>query len=74
MQEPIKKIQAHIENTGTYQHTFQQLLHPSPIPSPNSNPSIPTLFSTNIHILDPPELNHHQPLYHPLIHHIKYPT
>ncbi|MFJ1136188.1 nitric oxide synthase oxygenase, partial [Bacillus thuringiensis] len=72
--ERIKEIQIEIEKTGTYEHTFEELVHGSRMAWRNSNRCIGRLFWSKMHILDAREVNDEEGVYNALIHHIKYAT
>ena len=74
IEERMKEIQAEIEKTGTYEHTFEELVHGSRMAWRNSNRCIGRLFWSKMHILDAREVNDEEGVYHALIHHIKYAT
>lgn len=74
IEERMKEIQAEIENTGTYEHTFEELVHGSRMAWRNSNRCIGRLFWSKMHILDAREVNDEEGVYNALIHHIKYAT
>ncbi|MGG0300212.1 nitric oxide synthase oxygenase [Bacillus albus] len=70
----MKEIQFEIEKTGTYEHTFEELVHGSRMAWRNSNRCIGRLFWSKMHILDAREVNDEEGVYNALIHHIKYAT
>lgn len=74
IEERMKEIQAEVENTGTYEHTFEELVHGSRMAWRNSNRCIGRLFWSKMHILDAREVNDEEGVYNALIHHIKYAT
>ncbi|MGF9767795.1 nitric oxide synthase oxygenase [Bacillus albus] len=74
IEERMKEIQVEIENTGTYEHTFEELVHGSRMAWRNSNRCIGRLFWSKMHILDAREVNDEEGVYNALIHHIKYAT
>ncbi|MBP3971183.1 nitric oxide synthase oxygenase [Bacillus sp. WL1] len=74
IEERMKEIQVEIEKTGTYEHTFEELVHGSRMAWRNSNRCIGRLFWSKMHILDAREVNDEEGVYHALIHHIKYAT
>ncbi|MFB5584163.1 nitric oxide synthase [Bacillus albus] len=74
MEERMKEIQVEIEKTGTYEHTFEELVHGSRMAWRNSNRCIGRLFWSKMHILDAREVNDEEGVYNALIHHIKYAT
>ncbi|QIW21041.1 nitric oxide synthase oxygenase [Bacillus thuringiensis] len=74
IEERIKEIQVEIEKTGTYEHTFEELVHGSRMAWRNSNRCIGRLFWSKMHILDAREVNDEEGVYNALIHHIKYAT
>lgn len=74
IEERIKEIQIEIEKTGTYEHTFEELVHGSRMAWRNSNRCIGRLFWSKMHILDAREVNDEEGVYNALIHHIKYAT
>lgn len=74
IEERIKEVQIEIEKTGTYEHTFEELVHGSRMAWRNSNRCIGRLFWSKMHILDAREVNDEEGVYNALIHHIKYAT
>ncbi|MGH0423681.1 MULTISPECIES: nitric oxide synthase oxygenase [Bacillus] len=74
IEERVKEIQVEIEKTGTYEHTFEELVHGSRMAWRNSNRCIGRLFWSKMHILDAREVNDEEGVYSALIHHIKYAT
>ena len=70
----MKEILIEIEKTGTYEHTFEELVHGSRMAWRNSNRCIGRLFWSKMHILDAREVNDEEGVYNALIHHIKYAT
>ncbi|WP_270606096.1 nitric oxide synthase oxygenase [Bacillus mobilis] len=74
IEERVKEIQVEIEKTGTYEHTFEELVHGSRMAWRNSNRCIGRLFWSKMHILDAREVNDENGVYNALIHHIKYAT
>ena len=70
----MKEISIEIEKTGTYEHTFEELVHGSRMAWRNSNRCIGRLFWSKMHILDAREVNDEEGVYNALIHHIKYAT
>ncbi|PGK44717.1 nitric oxide synthase [Bacillus anthracis] len=74
IEERVKEIQVEIEKTGTYEHTFEELVHGSRMAWRNSNRCIGRLFWSKMHILDAREVNDEEGVYNALIHHIKYAT
>jgi len=74
IEERMKEIQIEIEKTGTYEHTFEELVHGSRMAWRNSNRCIGRLFWSKMHILDAREVNDEEGVYNALIHHIKYAT
>ncbi|WP_166704393.1 nitric oxide synthase oxygenase [Bacillus albus] len=74
IEERMKEIQVEIEKTGTYEHTFEELVHGSRMAWRNSNRCIGRLFWSKMHILDAREVNDEEGVYNALIHHIKYAT
>ncbi|MBZ4226438.1 nitric oxide synthase oxygenase [Bacillus wiedmannii] len=74
IEERVKEIQVEIEKTGTYEHTFEELVHGSRMAWRNSNRCIGRLFWSKMHILDAREVNDEKGVYNALIHHIKYAT
>ncbi|HFJ9441059.1 nitric oxide synthase oxygenase [Bacillus cereus] len=74
IEERMKEIQVEIEKTGTYEHTFEEIVHGSRMAWRNSNRCIGRLFWSKMHILDAREVNDEEGVYNALIHHIKYAT
>lgn len=74
IEERVKEIQVEIEKTGTYEHTFEELVHGSRMAWRNSNRCIGRLFWSKMHILDAREVNDEEGVYNALIHHVKYAT
>ncbi|MFB6731778.1 nitric oxide synthase oxygenase [Bacillus mobilis] len=74
IEERVKEIRVEIEKTGTYEHTFEELVHGSRMAWRNSNRCIGRLFWSKMHILDAREVNDEEGVYNALIHHIKYAT
>ncbi|MGN4426600.1 nitric oxide synthase oxygenase [Bacillus cereus group sp. MYBK30-1] len=74
IEERMKEILIEIEKTGTYEHTFEELVHGSRMAWRNSNRCIGRLFWNKMHILDAREVNDEEGVYNALIHHIKYAT
>ncbi|UYX52126.1 nitric oxide synthase oxygenase [Bacillus thuringiensis] len=74
IEERIGEILIEIEKTGTYEHTFEELVHGSRMAWRNSNRCIGRLFWSKMHILDAREVNDEEGVYNALIHHIKYAT
>ncbi|WP_341518731.1 nitric oxide synthase oxygenase [Bacillus paramobilis] len=74
IEERVKEIQVEIEKTGTYEHTFEELVHGSRMAWRNSNRCIGRLFWSKMHILDAREVNDEEGVYNALMHHIKYAT
>ncbi|PGM60420.1 nitric oxide synthase [Bacillus cereus] len=74
IEERMEEILIEIEKTGTYEHTFEELVHGSRMAWRNSNRCIGRLFWNKMHILDAREVNDEEGVYNALIHHIKYAT
>ncbi|HDX9639368.1 TPA: nitric oxide synthase oxygenase [Bacillus mobilis] len=74
IEERVKEIRVEIEKTGTYEHTFEELVHGSRMAWRNSNRCIGRLFWSKMHILDAREVSDEEGVYNALIHHIKYAT
>ncbi|MBE7105358.1 nitric oxide synthase [Bacillus cereus] len=74
IKERMKEILIEIEKTGTYEHTFEELVHGSRMAWRNSNRCIGRLFWSKMHILDAREVKDEEGVYNALIHHIKYAT
>ncbi|MGE7862954.1 nitric oxide synthase oxygenase [Bacillus mobilis] len=74
IEERVKEIRFEIEKTGTYEHTFEELVHGSRMAWRNSNRCIGRLFWSKMHILDAREVSDEEGVYNALIHHIKYAT
>ncbi|SCC65855.1 nitric oxide synthase oxygenase [Bacillus mycoides] len=74
IKERMNEILIEIEKTGTYEHTFEELVHGSRMAWRNSNRCIGRLFWSKMHILDAREVNDEEGVYNALIHHIKYAT
>ncbi|MEV5111880.1 nitric oxide synthase oxygenase [Bacillus sp. LBA3-1-1.1] len=74
IKERMEEILIEIEKTGTYEHTFEELVHGSRMAWRNSNRCIGRLFWSKMHILDAREVNDEEGVYNALIHHIKYAT
>lgn len=70
----LVQIEAEILETGTYEHTFEELVHGARMAWRNSNRCIGRLFWNKMHILDAREVNDTEGVYNALIHHIRYAT
>lgn len=70
----IGKIEAEIGKTGTYEHTFEELVHGSRVAWRNNNRCIGRLFWNKLHVLDAREVNDEKEVYDALVHHIHYAT
>lgn len=70
----LLQIKDEIERTGTYEHTFEELVHGSRVAWRNSNRCIGRLFWNKLHVLDAREVQDTKGIYDALIHHIQYST
>ncbi|MDM5157550.1 nitric oxide synthase oxygenase [Bacillus sp. DX1.1] len=74
IEERLAQIEAEILETGTYEHTFEELVHGARMAWRNSNRCIGRLFWNKMHILDAREVNDTEDVYNALLHHIRYAT
>ncbi|ABS24145.1 nitric oxide synthase oxygenase [Bacillus cytotoxicus] len=74
IEERMNQVVLEIEQTGTYEHTFEELVHGARMAWRNSNRCIGRLFWNKMHILDAREINDEEGVYRALIHHIQYAT
>lgn len=70
----IEQIRQEIEETGTYKHAFEELVHGARMAWRNSNRCIGRLFWERLHVLDAREANLEEDIFAALLHHIDYAT
>ena len=70
----IEEIRIEIEETGFYEHKYDELVHGSKMAWRNSNRCIGRLFWNNLHVFDAREVNDEDSLYKALLHHITFAT
>jgi nitric-oxide synthase, bacterial len=74
IQTRIQEIAHEIETTGTYEHTFEELVHGARIAWRNNNRCIGRLFWDKLHVLDARSIQQKEEIYEALVHHIEYAT
>ncbi|WP_042353003.1 nitric oxide synthase oxygenase [Bacillus massiliigorillae] len=72
--ERLVEIKEQIIATGTYEHTFDELVHGARMAWRNSNRCIGRLFWNSLTVLDAREVESHDEIYDALFHHIEYAT
>ncbi|MEH6941340.1 nitric oxide synthase oxygenase [Bacillus sp. JJ722] len=72
--ERLAVIGQEIQSTGTYEHTFDELVQGARIAWRNSNRCIGRLFWNSLTVLDAREVRSHEGIYDALFHHIEYAT
>lgn len=70
----LQQIARDIEKTGTYEHTFPELVHGARMAWRNSNRCIGRLFWNSLHVLDARDVSTEEEVYQTLVHHINYAT
>lgn len=74
IQDRLSQIESEIQMTGTYEHTFEELVHGARMAWRNSNRCIGRLFWNKLHVLDARDVNDAEGIYEALLHHIQYAT
>lgn len=74
VQVRLQEIQQEIEQYGTYEHTFEELVHGARMAWRNSNRCIGRLFWNSLNVLDAREVNDEAGVSEALLHHIQYAT
>ncbi|MES5953257.1 nitric oxide synthase oxygenase [Bacillus fungorum] len=72
--ERLKQIESEIEDFGTYEHTFEELVYGAKVAWRNNNRCIGRLFWNKLSVLDARDVNDAEGIYNALIHHIQYAT
>ncbi|MFS0783977.1 nitric oxide synthase oxygenase [Bacillus sp. 1P06AnD] len=72
--ERSEKIRLEIESTGTYEHTFDELVHGARMAWRNSNRCIGRLFWSKLTVMDAREANDEEAVLNALLHHIDFAT
>lgn len=70
----LEEIAQEIEKTGTYEHTFEELVHGARVAWRNSNRCIGRLFWNSLNVMDAREAESEQDVYEALLHHIQFAT
>lgn len=70
----LENIKKEINETGTYEHTFEELVHGARVAWRNSNRCIGRLFWNKLTILDAREAIREEEIFDALLHHIEYAT
>ena len=70
----LEEIESAIRETGTYEHTFEELVHGARMAWRNSNRCIGRLFWNRLHVLDARDASNEDEMYDVLLHHIRYAT
>ena len=70
----LQQIKSEIEETNTYEHTFEELVHGAKMAWRNSNRCIGRLFWNSLHVLDAREATTEEDVLEALSHHIQYAT
>ncbi|KMY44116.1 nitric oxide synthase [Bacillus sp. FJAT-27916] len=70
----IKEIKEQINKTGTYEHTFEELVHGAKMAWRNSNRCIGRLFWNSLHVFDARDALDEDIIAEALFHHIRYAT
>ncbi|WP_264184020.1 nitric oxide synthase oxygenase [Bacillus shivajii] len=73
-EQRLKEINEEIDETGTYQHTFDELSHGAKMAWRNSNKCIGRLFWDTLHVIDARDVTEADEVFDALHHHIKYAT
>lgn len=74
MYRRLEEIKQEIEETGTYQHTFEELEHGAKLAWRNSNRCIGRLFWNSLTVFDERHLTNEEELFEALCRHIEYAT
>ncbi len=74
IQARMHEIQKQIEQSGIYEHTFEELVHGTRMAWRNSNRCIGRLFWNSLNVLDAREVNDEAGVSEALLHHIQYAT
>ena len=70
----MEEIREEIIQTGTYEHTFEELIHGAKIAWRNSNRCIGRLFWNSLHVFDARDALTEEAIINNLFHHISYAT
>ncbi|MGM9924303.1 MAG: nitric oxide synthase oxygenase [Bacillus sp. (in: firmicutes)] len=70
----LTEVENEIEKTGTYTHTFDELVHGARMAWRNSNRCIGRLFWNSLTVLDARSVQSHEEIFDVLFHHIEYAT
>ena len=70
----LEEIKSAIHETGTYEHTFEELVHGARMAWRNSNRCIGRLFWSRLRVLDARDVTSEDEMYDVLLHHIRYAT
>ena len=70
----LKEIEQEIQHTGTYEHTFDELVHGARMAWRNSNRCIGRLFWSSLTVLDAREVQDEEGVYEALLHHVQFAT
>ena len=70
----LEEIESAIRETGTYEHTFEELVHGARMAWRNSNRCIGRLFWSRLRVLDARDVTSEDEMYDVLLHHIRYAT
>lgn len=74
IEERLEQIDIEIQTSGTYEHTFEEIVHGAKMAWRNSNRCIGRLFWNNLSVFDARDANDIEGVYNALIHHIRYAT
>lgn len=72
IEKRLKEIEKEIYETGTYTHSFDELVYGARVAWRNSNRCIGRLFWDKMHILDARAANTNEEVHEALLHHIQY--
>lgn len=74
VQNRLIEIESEVEETGTYEQTFDEVVQGARMAWRNSNRCIGRLFWKSLHVLDAREATTEEEVYEALLHHIKFAT
>nr|WP_318247332.1 nitric oxide synthase oxygenase [Halobacillus litoralis] len=74
VEERLSDVKKQIEDTGTYQHTYHELVYGAKVAWRNSNRCIGRLFWENLNVFDHREVDDEEAIYHALLEHIDFAT
>lgn len=68
----LQEVQREMEQTGTYEHTYEELTYGAKVAWRNSNRCIGRLFWERMEVIDARSVNKSQHVFEQLLHHIRY--